>query len=73
LVTVDEETIRSAAEQVIAALTDRSAREEMAEHNLRLGKQFYSLESLEKSIQGILLGLSTSERRRQSGGIHDNK
>ena len=73
LVTVDGETIRSAAEQAITALTDRAAREEMAEHNLRLGKQFYSLESLEKSIQGILLGLSTSETRRQSGGIHDNK
>ena len=71
LVTVDEETIRSAAEQAITALTDRSAREEMAERNLRLGEQFYSLESLEKSLQGILFSLSTGETRRHSGGIHD--
>ncbi len=73
LVTVDEERICSAAEQAIIALADCPAREEMAEHNLRLGEKFYSMESLEKSLQGILLGLSTSETRRQSGGINDNK
>jgi len=63
LVTVDEETIRSAAEQVITALTDRSAREKMTEHNFRLGERFYSLENLERSLQCILSSLATNKTR----------
>jgi len=47
LVRVDQDQLRRAAEAVVRVLTDPAERQRMVEHNFRLGKEHYSLESLE--------------------------
>lgn len=54
LISVDEETIRHAAESVLRVLTDRSSRKTMVERNSDLAREFYSLEYLEKRLNELV-------------------
>ncbi|WP_232617947.1 hypothetical protein [Thermosipho africanus] len=54
LVNVDEEVEIKAAEELFEILFDKEAYEKTVNENFEIGKKFYSLESLQKIIQGIL-------------------
>jgi len=54
LVSVDEGTIRRAAESVLRVLTDRFSRKTMVERNFDLGREFYSLEYLGKRLNELV-------------------
>jgi len=50
LVQVDKKVLSRAAQGAVRALTDPVEREQMVEHNFRLGREHYSLDSLESHI-----------------------
>lgn len=54
LVTVSEDVIRQAAEKSVGILTDSSSRRAMIERNFDLAKRYYSLETLERQLAGII-------------------
>ena len=54
LVCVSEQAIRRAARQAVEVLTDSSLRQRMTEHNFQLGRNHYSLESLERYLTAIV-------------------
>ncbi len=54
LVRVDREALSRAAQGAVRALTDPAERQRMVEHNFRLGRELYSLDSLEAYIVDAL-------------------
>jgi len=55
LVQVDRDRIARAAQEAVRVLTDPVARARMVEHNFRLGREHYSLESYLQSALGEYL------------------
>jgi len=51
---VSEAVVRRATEKAIEVLTNSSARQAMVDRNLDLGREHYSLESLEKRLDNII-------------------
>jgi len=54
LVTVSAAAIRKAAERAVEVLTEPSSRQAMVDRNFNLGREFYSLESLEKYLNEVI-------------------
>jgi glycosyltransferase involved in cell wall biosynthesis len=54
LTTISEANIQRAAQRAVEVLTDSSAREEMVDRNFDLGREFYSLESLEWYLEEVI-------------------
>ncbi|MCK4356311.1 hypothetical protein KAW44_04440, partial [Candidatus Bipolaricaulota bacterium] len=54
LVTISKTAIRKAAQRSVEVLTDSSAREGMVDHNFNLGREFYSLESLQIHLEEVI-------------------
>ncbi len=55
LVFVGENAIAGAAERTVEVLINRPSRSAMTERNFQLGAEFYSLESLENRLHGVLV------------------
>jgi glycosyltransferase involved in cell wall biosynthesis len=58
LVKVPPAVISRAAAAAVTVLTDPAVREEMVARNYELGRRYYSLESLERHLKGILADVS---------------
>lgn len=56
LVQVAPQLVEAAADEAVALLTNAQAREETAKHNLQLGRQHYSLESLQSYLAPLVKG-----------------
>jgi glycosyltransferase involved in cell wall biosynthesis len=54
LVFISEAMVRRATEKVVEVLTDSSVRQAMVDRNFELGREDYSLESLEKRLNNII-------------------
>jgi len=54
LAKVDKKIIRHAAGECIKLLIDKDYREKMVEENFQLGREFFSLESLEEKLKSIV-------------------
>ena len=53
---VAPQVIEAAADQTVELLTDARLRQETVEHNLQLGRQHYSLESLRGYLTPLIEG-----------------
>lgn len=54
LVQIAPQLIRQAADQAVHLLTDAQLRQEMVEHNFRLGQKYYSLAALQDHLEQLL-------------------
>ena len=54
LALVDQSIIDQAADQAVELLTDDHQRQEMVEHNFRIGQQYFSLESLQPYLAQLM-------------------
>ncbi len=61
LVQVEPRIIEAAADQAVALLTNAQHRKETVEHNLQLGRQHYSLESLRACLAELITDGKTGE------------
>ena len=54
LARVDKKVIKHAAGECIKLLIDKDCREKMVEENFQLGREYFSLESLEEKLKSIV-------------------
>lgn len=60
MVTVNPEIIQAAANQAVELLTDNSLRQNTVEHNFKVGKKHFSMDTLYIYLEQLLLSLETN-------------